>query len=450
MKNKLVLLIQQLSPTFRKVVANMAWLFADRFMQMGLGLLIGIWVARYLGPEQLGVFNYAIAFVSLFNPLTTLGLDSIVVRDLAQDSSRKHEILGTAWLLKLLSGLLTLLLTTAIISLLRPDDRLTHWLVGIIAAGTIFQSFETIDFWFRSQIESKYTVFAKNIAYIIAAIIKIALIQMQSPLVGFACIKAGDIALSALALLFVYHRQGQLITLWRVNLPIAQKLLKDSWPVIFSGISIYIYAQIDQVMLGQMAAPSSLGIYSVSVKLSEVFNIIPTVIYSSLLPALVKKYQEGENVFLETMQGVYDLMAVLWFLIAIAISPLSDWIVDILYGEAYADAGNVLAVYIWSQFGSNFGTARALYINVKNLFRISLIISIVGAVINIILNSWLIPQYQAMGATVATLITYFIATIFMNLFFADLRKLVPLILKSLVIPQSLFRLKKMFMARKLS
>ena len=259
MKNKLVLLIQQLSPTFRKVVANMAWLFADRFMQMGLGLLIGIWVARYLGPEQLGVFNYAIAFVSLFNPLTTLGLDSIVVRDLAQDSSRKHEILGTAWLLKLLSGLLTLLLTTAIISLLRPDDRLTHWLVGIIAAGTIFQSFETIDFWFRSQIESKYTVFAKNIAYIIAAIIKIALIQMQSPLVGFACIKAGDIALSALALLFVYHRQGQLITLWRVNLPIAQKLLKDSWPVIFSGISIYIYAQIDQVMLGQMAAPSSLG-----------------------------------------------------------------------------------------------------------------------------------------------------------------------------------------------
>jgi PST family polysaccharide transporter len=203
-------------------------------------------------------------------------------------------------------------------------------------------------------------------------------------------------------------------------------------------------------MLGQMATAKSLGVYSVAVKLSEVFNIIPTVISISLLPVLVKKYQEDEKAFLETMQGVYDLMAVLWFLVAIFISPFSSWIVDIVYGEAYAGAGNVLALYIWSQFGSNFGVARALYINVKNLFRISLIISICGAVTNIALNLWLIPRYQEMGATVATLITYFIAVIFMNLFFVELRKLIPLILKSVVIPQSIFRLTKMFMARKLT
>ena len=53
------------SDRLRKIIANTGWLFADRILRMGVGLFVGVWVARYLGVQQFGVFNYATAFVAL-------------------------------------------------------------------------------------------------------------------------------------------------------------------------------------------------------------------------------------------------------------------------------------------------------------------------------------------------------------------------------------------------
>ena len=63
----------------QKLIGNTGWLFADRILRLGVGLWVGIWTARYLGPEQFGLFNYSIAFVALFSVFATLGLDGIVV-----------------------------------------------------------------------------------------------------------------------------------------------------------------------------------------------------------------------------------------------------------------------------------------------------------------------------------------------------------------------------------
>ncbi|MGA7953907.1 MAG: oligosaccharide flippase family protein, partial [Gloeobacterales cyanobacterium] len=95
----------------KKALTNVSWLFGDRILRMGVGLFVGVWVARYLGPEKFGLFNYASAFVALFSTFATLGLDSIVVRDLIQDPSGKNETLGTAFILKLIGGILVLLST---------------------------------------------------------------------------------------------------------------------------------------------------------------------------------------------------------------------------------------------------------------------------------------------------------------------------------------------------
>lgn len=177
---------QKFSPKLLKVAANASWLFADRFLRMGVGLVVGVWVARYLGPEQFGLYNYAIAFVSLFSAFATLGLDNIVVRDLVRDPTCRDEILGTTFALKLIGGIFTLLLTVGIISLLRPNETLTHWLVGIIAVGMIFQAFDAIDFWFQSQTQSKFTVYARSTGFLLITIVKLILIWMQAPLIAFA------------------------------------------------------------------------------------------------------------------------------------------------------------------------------------------------------------------------------------------------------------------------
>ncbi|MBD2128171.1 flippase [Microcoleus sp. ZQ-A2] len=404
--NKLTAVTQKLSPGLRKIIKNIGWLFADRVLRMGVGFLVGAWVARYLGPQQFGLYNYAIAFVSLFTALATLGLDQIVVRNIVREPSCKDETLGTTFALKFIGGLVTLFLTLAIIHLLRPDDSLTRWLVGITATGMIFQAFDTIDLWFQFQVDSKYTVVAKNTAFIIITVIKIALIQSKAPLIAFAWTGLLEIALGAVGLVLAYTLRGQNFKAWRFSWLQAKLLLKESWPMIVAGLSIMIYVRIDQIMLGELIGSESVGIYSVASRLSELWGFVPTAIVSSFNPSIIEAKKVSEELYYNKLQKVFNIMTVLAYGIAIPTTFLSQEIVVLLFGESYASSGGVLAIYIWGQLFSFLGIARITWIVTEGFTMYALVFASAGAIVNIILNFWLIPIYQETGAAIATVISY--------------------------------------------
>lgn len=423
---------QKFSPKLLKVAANASWLFADRFLRMGVGLVVGVWVARYLGPEQFGLYNYAIAFVSLFSAFATLGLDNIVVRDLVRDPTCRDEILGTTFALKLIGGLFTLLLTVGIISLLRPNETLTHWLVGIIAVGMIFQAFDAIDFWFQSQTQSKFTVYARSTGFLLITIVKLILIWMQAPLIAFAPISSAEIFIGAVGLIVAYQVNGYRFKAWQAQLQRAKQLIKESWPLILSGLTVYIYSKIDQVMLGTMLSEQSeLGFYAVAVKLSEVFDFLPLVINISLIPKLTEIRHKDYKIYLEKFQIYFDTMLVLWLLVAIPVSLLAPFIVNYLYGESYAKSAHILSIYIWAQFGSNLGVARSSFLLLEGKQMFSLYLSATGAFLNVLLNLFLIPKYGAIGATIATLFTYIFVIVIINFLVIELKPIGKLILQSL-------------------
>lgn len=430
MLDKLTAVSQRLGPGLRQVLGNLAWLVTDQILQMALGLLVGVWVARYLGPTQFGLLNYAIAFVSLFSSLATMGLGTLVVRDIARDPDCKEETLGTAFALQFAGGVITLVLTVTLISVLNPNEILTRWLVGIIAAGTIFQSFETINFWFQSQVQSKYTVVAKNCVSLLAAALKIGLIQIKAPLIAFAWLRLGEVAFAGFAFALVYQSRGNDFKLWRVSWERGKQLLQESWPLVLSSLAVFIYSKIDQIMLGSLDK-TELGYYAVAVKLSEMCDFLPMIIASSIFPKLAQLREKNYGEYLKKFQVYSDTMLFLWLAVALPISLLAPFIVQTLYGEQYTDSAPVLAVYVWSQFGSNFGVARNTYFALEGQLRYGLYLTVVGSIFNIVLNSLLIPQYGALGATMATLITYFYVIILVNFLIKELRPFANLILGSL-------------------
>ena len=160
---------------FRRYLANTSWMFAEQMLRMVAGLLVGIWVARHLGPAQFGVFSYVIAFTALFGSLAKLGLDSIVVRDLVREPTLRDSYLGTAFWLKLV-GALFMLGTIGIVVKLTSSDAITKLYIFIIASGTIFQSFEVVDFYFQSKVLSKFVSICKLIQLLISSILKLYLI----------------------------------------------------------------------------------------------------------------------------------------------------------------------------------------------------------------------------------------------------------------------------------
>ena len=439
MLDKLNAVSQRLGPGLRQVLGNLAWLLTDQILQMAIGLLVGVWVARYLGPADFGLLNYAIAFVSLFSSVATMGLGTLVVRDIARNPDCKEETLGTAFAIQFVGGIITLLLTVTVISVLNPNEILTRWLVGIIAAGTIFQSFETINFWFQSQVQSKYTVVAKNSVSLLVAGLRIGLIQIKAPLIAFAWLRLGEVAFAGFAFALVYQSKGNDLKLWRVSWLRGKELLRESWPLVLSGLAVYIYSKIDQIMLGSLSK-TELGYYAVAVKLSEICDFLPMIIASSIFPKLANLRDKNYGEYIKKFQIYSDAMLILWLGVALPISLLAPFIVQTLYGEQYAASASVLSVYVWAQFGSNFGIARNAYFALEGQLRYGLYLTVVGSIFNIVLNSLLIPVSGAFGATVATLITYFYVIILVNFLIKELRPFGNLILNSLNLYKAASRL----------
>ena len=400
-----------------KIIRNTGWLFADRILRMGVGLFVGVWVARYLGPEQFGIFNYAIAFVGLFGVFATLGLNSIVVRDIVRDPAYKNETLGTAFTIKFIGGFLTLLVTIGIISFIQPGDSLTLWLVGIIAAGLIFQAFDTIDFWFQSQVMSKYTVYAKNSAFIVISIIKIWLILNHAPLIAFAWAGLAEIVLGAVGLTMVYHRNNQYVKDWQFNLDRAKNLIKESWPLILTGVVISIYMKIDMVMLGLLIDSSEVGYYTVAVQLSEVWYFIPSIVMISIYPTFVRLYHQDEEIYTQRLQQVMGYFFWGSLILSLVIIFIAKDIIFLLYGLSYLPAVNILKVHILSSIIVSMSVIFSHRYILNGTLKISFYGAFIGAITNIILNIWLIPLYAGMGAAIATVISYITPIIIQTLFF---------------------------------
>ncbi len=430
--------IQKLLPFSRKlgrearaIIANTAWLFADQILRLSVGLAVGVWIARYLGAQQYGLLNYATAFVALFSPLASLGLDSIVVRYIVLGYGEQQQILGTAFWLKLFGGVVSLLLAVASICLFHHDEKLTIWLVANLSAAGIFLAFDTINLWFQSQMQSKYAVLAKNIAFVLIALLKVALITIQAPLITFAWMAVAELALGALSLVIVYKIKGYSLWLWRWNLPIAKLLLKQSWPLIFSSLAVILYMKIDQIMLGEMVGNKAVGIYSAASRISEVGYFIPMVIASSISPSIFAAKEINEALYYRRIQQLLRLLASLSIVIALPMTFFSQVIITSIFGKEYAEAGQVLTIHIWASLFVFMGIGTSSWFIAEGLTHLSMYRTLIGAITNILLNLFLIPTYTVNGAAIATVISYALSGFFVHAIHTKTQKIFRIQISSL-------------------
>jgi polysaccharide transporter, PST family len=416
----------------QRSIANSGWLFFDHIARVGVGFFVGVWIARYLGPSQLGILDYSIAFVYLFSALASLGLNGIVVRELVREPERREETLASAFAMLALAGVISLLLVVVSIVLLRPGDTLVQLLVVLVAVGMIFQSFSVIEFWFKSQVQSKFSVYARNAAFLIVSLVKVFLILSGAPLVWFALAGLAEIALGAFLLLLVFRFRGYRLHLGRASISRCKELLRDSWPAAISCLSIALFLKIDMVMLGEMTGSEAVGIYSAASRISVVWYFLPSVIVSSVFPFIIQARAVDSELYLRRVAQLFSLMTALALSVIIMIVVSADALVDLLYGAPYAAAGPVLAIHILGCWFVFLGQAQEPWDVAENLMRLAMFRTVSGALINILLNLVLIPHYAAVGAAVASVVSLFFAGVLLNLVSKRTRTIFNLQLKSLL------------------
>ena len=191
------------------VLANISWLFLDKILRMTVGLFVVAWVARYLGPMRFGLLNYSIALVGLFLALAKLGLDGIIVRDIVRTPEDTDDILGTSFALKLGGSILLLAAACLAASLLRPGDRIILTMTFLVALGYLLKTFETIEFFFRAKVKSKYAVFAGSGAFLFNTAFRIILILTGGGVILFAAATTLEATIWAIGLVLAYRSYGR-------------------------------------------------------------------------------------------------------------------------------------------------------------------------------------------------------------------------------------------------
>ena len=368
-------------------------------------------VVRYLGPDEFGLYSYAISFYGLFVAFISLGLESISIRELVKYPNKKDEILGSVFYTQLVGAVIAILFISLAL-LITSEELFTSILILIISASSFFQTFNVIDYYFRSTVKAKYSVYVLFSSVLIISAIKFTLIIIKAPLIYFVTLLMHlEFVFNSIGYFIVYHLQKHKISKWKFDKKLALSLLKDSWPLILSGVVVSIYMKVDQVIIKKMLDAKEVGYYAAAVRLSESWYFIPVAISNAIFPAIVNAKNISLELYKSRLQKLYDILA--WMAIGISI-PISFFATDIiilLYGKDYLPSATILTIYIWAGAAVFLGVASSQYLVTENLTKISLFRTSLGMIVNVVLNIILIPKYGIVGSAVATLISYSLATL---------------------------------------
>tara|TARA_B100001245_G_scaffold203601_1_gene164414 strand:+ start:151 stop:1377 length:1227 start_codon:yes stop_codon:yes gene_type:complete len=399
---------------------------------MAVQLFVGIYVARYLGPERFGLLSYANSYVGIFTAIAILGLDGIVVRELVKSPDQRDTFLGTSFLLKVVGTLLmwVLILATLFFS---NNDPLTSALIAIIAFGVIFQTFNVIDYNFQAEVKLKYVVHSQIVQLIVSSITKLVLILKGLPLVWFAAVYSLDAIILAVGLAYAYSRNSGSIKKWKWNAKVALALLLDSWPLMFAYMSYLIYAKIDRIMIKEMLDEHNVGIYSAAYILYEAPLFISLMIAKSVYPILVQYYQDNKNKFFQLYSTLSSYMTLLSYLIVLFIFIFHEILIQITFGESFEESSKILMLLSFGMIPMFNAFLRSSYITISGNQKIILYTTLFSAMLNIVLNLLLIKAYGVIGAVYATVFSQTVSLIVLNFAFTNTRSIFFIQAKSLLL-----------------
>lgn len=412
-------------------------------------LVTALLLPNYLGAGLNGTLNYPLTFLSLFIGLCTLGTDTIVTRQLLKKPELKNELLGSAFRIRLWGGMIAIPVVLGVYYLLaqytdNPPAASFHH-IGIVSLICIIQSIQIIDSYFQSQTQGKMIMLAQVGANIFSALLKLGLVLAKASVDMFIIMLVVDVLLLNIGYVYLYRKEGNSIFAWKYDKAIARSILNLGWPLAFSAIFISIYMRIGQLMVDAYLGKEALGVYSTTIQYTESTYFIPVALCTALFPAIINYQHNQPEVYQKRMSNLYDLMMVIAVTIALGITLIAPTLYQLFYAKhpEFMEGARVLQINAWGCIFVFLGTASSQYLLAEGYTKISLYRTILGAITNISLNTYLIPRIGLTGAAISTVCSYFVSA-FAILLFPKTRAHGLVLLKSLLFISLVQSLRKRF------
>ena len=412
-----------------KIAKNASWIIISKIIQSILGLLISMFIARYLGPQNFGVLNYAASLVGFVTPLVFLGLNNVLVQEITKNPDKEGVIIGTSILLSIISALFCMLGIFIFTFVANAGETETIIVSSLYSLILIFQVLDLIQYWFQAKLLSKYASIISLVAYIVVSGYKVILLIFQKSIYWFSISSVMGYFIISISLTLLYFKLGgQRLSFSK---DVGKRLFSQSKYYILSGLMIAIFAQTDKIMIKLMINDTATGYYSAAVTVASIASFVYVAIIDSFRPVIFKYFDESKEKFELNIKRLYSIIIYISLAQSIVMTIFSGLIINILYGSSYSGAISSLRIICWYTTFSYLGSVRNIWILCMNLQKYLITINLSGALLNIILNIMLIPIIGIEGAAIASFATQFFANFVIGFILVPIRDNNKLIISSL-------------------
>jgi O-antigen/teichoic acid export membrane protein len=389
-----------------KLLENSSWLMIDKLSKLFPGIIIMALIARYLGPEEFGIWNYALALTTIVGSLAILGMDKIAVKELINNEQQQGSIVGTIIFMRLIAAITCMLVSTGIVMLSRQHQQLYLYCTIFSSLIIVLQSFDVLDYFYQAKNQVKRVIIPKVVVFLIFCAIKLLIIYLHGTLITFLWTAVIELLVTyaiIVTIYWYYHTPGHPL---QVSLFLAKTLLAKGWPLVISGLVVVLFLKIDLVLLDVLANPATLGEYVSAAKISELWYAVPTVLSVAMLPGLIQQKKNNKTAYIHTLEKWLRLSFWLSFAIAVFVTLTAHIIIPFLYGAGYSAASLMLMIHIWASIPVFTSIVLVQYLFVEGEYKIYLYANTSGLIVNVVVNLFLIPAYGGKGAAIATVVAY--------------------------------------------
>jgi len=392
----------------KSFLKDLTGVFSSNIFIILAGLLVSVILTRKLGPAGFGIYSAILVIPLLVVSFAQLGIRGSSIYHIGQKKFIQRDIVAGILLILVMTSVLGVLITG--VSFLFLDDKSFTNLYIILVLMLI--PFRLAMAYFGGIFIGKEQIGRSNFINWFSEVIHLAAV------VVFVWLMDWQIAGALLALL-VSHI---LITLWALYVlnkefkfhlhfqpEIIKSLLSMGFLFALSFVIIQLNFRIDVLLLQELSTMEEVGFYSLGVSIAEKLWQLPFAIGIVLMSRTVNASdQEAIN---KTTARLVRVSLIAGLIASVALYVVSPWVLPAIWGEKFRPSIMVIQ-YILP--GVLFiSTYRILSSRLSGIGKpqVSIYVFLPALVINVLLNLWWIPGYGAIGAVMATNVSYTLGTL---------------------------------------
>jgi O-antigen/teichoic acid export membrane protein len=388
----------------RKIALNTSQLSLCRVGGLIVQSIAFVIIARCLGKNGLGQYSVVFAYLSFFQIITGLSIDSLVIKELS-NSDQHPAILGNAIILKILGGVVAVALSVLVLQFCGYDPEVKKY-IYVASLSLLFGFSSIFSSLFQHHMKTLYYSLPEVVVALFSSVAMVISAVMGAPVLLLVIINSFSVVLMTVIYWILCVNKLHMRPIFVLDPVLSKKILLNAWPILFAAFFVAVNTRIDQVMLYRLRGDAEVGAYSAAVKLTEFLSFTPLAFSTVIFPFMCESYNSSLEKFVFVYRRSFKYMAILIVPVAFGTSILAEPIMNLVYGNKFYGSAATLAVLVWSQIFVFLGCINGNILIIMNLQKIMLYLTLTGAIANVLVNLWLIPLYSGLGAAIATVVSY--------------------------------------------